>query len=171
MICDEACDLLWINTKFVKFQCGIVIWMEFSWSIVRYKIGIILRCHEMKTLFRCMMTGMFLWLCCMKVEEYILGCWMDECVWLKCVPCSVWWPLKMAQMGWKVDFDGLMGCEKFELLSMDYEFLSMVVWQSLYDYFGGICLQINHVWNFWKCKKCIFNFFCFSTDFNFDYRF
>ncbi len=44
------------------------------------KIGIILRCRKMKTLFRCMMTGVFLWLCCMIVEEYKLGCWMVECV-------------------------------------------------------------------------------------------
>ncbi len=53
------------------------------------KIRIILRCHKMKTLFGRMMTGVFLWLCCMIVEEYKLGCWMVECVSLKCVPCSV----------------------------------------------------------------------------------
>ncbi len=29
------------------------------------KIGIILRCCKMKTLFGCMMIGVFLWLCCM----------------------------------------------------------------------------------------------------------
>ncbi len=34
MICDGACDLLQINTKFVKFQCGIVIQMGFLWSMV-----------------------------------------------------------------------------------------------------------------------------------------
>ncbi len=44
------------------------------------KIGIILRCCKMKILFGCMMTGMFLWLCCMTVEEYKLGCWMVECI-------------------------------------------------------------------------------------------
>ncbi len=34
MICDEACDLLQINTKFVKFQCGIVHKWDFhgAWS-------------------------------------------------------------------------------------------------------------------------------------------
>ncbi len=41
---------------------------------------------------------------------------------------------------------------------MDCEFLLMGVWQTHYDYFGGICLQIDHVWNFWKFKKCIFDF-------------
>ncbi len=66
MICDRACDLLQKNTKFVKFRCGI-----------------------MKTLFGHMMTGVFLWLCCMIVVEYKLGCWMVECIWLECVPCSV----------------------------------------------------------------------------------
>ncbi len=44
------------------------------------KIGIILKCHKMKTLFGCMMTSVLLWLCWMIVEEYKLGCWMDECV-------------------------------------------------------------------------------------------
>ncbi len=32
----------------------------------------------MKTLFGCMMTVVFLWLCCMIVEEYMLGCgWLS----------------------------------------------------------------------------------------------
>ncbi len=44
------------------------------------KIGIILRCCKMKTLFGHMVIGMFLWLCCMLVEEYKLGCWMVECI-------------------------------------------------------------------------------------------
>ncbi len=44
------------------------------------KIGIILRCHKIKTLFGCIMTGMFLWLCCMIVEEEKLVCWMVDCV-------------------------------------------------------------------------------------------
>ncbi len=34
----------------------------------------------MKTLFGCMMTGVFLWFCWMIIEEYKLGCWMVECV-------------------------------------------------------------------------------------------
>ncbi len=123
------------------------------------KIGIILRCCKMKTLFGCMMTGVLLWLCCMIVKEYILGCWMDVCVWLKCIPCDIWWPLKMAQMVWKMDFDGLMDWEKLKFFSTDHEFHLMVVWQSHYNYLGGVCLWINHVWNFWKHKKCIFNFF------------
>ncbi len=37
------------------------------------KIGIILRCHKMKTLFRCMMTGVFLWFCCMIVGRVHVG--------------------------------------------------------------------------------------------------
>ncbi len=39
MICDEACDLLQINTKFVKFWCGIahnwdlhVAWSDENWD-------------------------------------------------------------------------------------------------------------------------------------------
>ncbi len=68
-----------------KYQvCEISMWhsdmngifMEHGWM----KIGIILRCHKMKTLFGRMMTGVFLWLCCMIVEEYKFGCWMVECV-------------------------------------------------------------------------------------------
>ncbi len=58
-----------------------------------------------------------------------------------------------------MDFDGLMGCEKLEIFLMDRKFLSMVVWQSLYNYFGGVCLWIDHVGKFLKCKNCIFNFF------------
>ncbi len=42
------------------------------------KIGVILRCHNMKTVSGHMMTGMFLWLYLMIGEEYMLGCWMDE---------------------------------------------------------------------------------------------
>ncbi len=79
------------------------------------KIGMILRCHKMKTLFGCMMTGVLRWLCWMIIEEYMLGCWMDECIWLKSIPCSMWWCLKMVQMGCKMDFDGLMGCKKLEI--------------------------------------------------------
>ncbi len=96
------------------------------------KIGIILRCYKMKTLFGCMMIGVFLWLCCMIVEEYILGCWMDECIWLKCIPCSVWWPLKMAQMGWKMAFDRLMGCEKLEFFLTDCEFLFFLLFGKVF---------------------------------------
>ena len=44
-----------------------------------------------------------------------------------------------------MDFDGLMGCEKLEFFLMDHEFLLMVVWQSIYDFFGGVHLWINHV--------------------------
>ncbi len=44
------------------------------------KIGIILRCHKMKTLFGCMMTSVLLWLCWMIVEKYMLGYWLDECI-------------------------------------------------------------------------------------------
>ncbi len=124
------------------------------------KIGIILRCRKIKTLFGCMMTGVFLWLCCMIVKEYKLGCWMVECIWLECVMCCVWWPLKMAQMGWKMDFDGMMGCEKLELYFNG-------VWTPFY------CRLAEYLWLLWwclfadwsclkkklKCKKCIFNFF------------
>ncbi len=35
----------------------------------------------------------------------------------------------------------------------------MVVWQSIYDYFGGVSLWIDCVQKFSKCKKCIFNWF------------
>ncbi len=80
------------------------------------KIGIILRFHKMKTLSGCMMTSVLLWLYWMIVEEYMLGCWMDECVWLECILCGVWWPLKMGQMGWKMDFDGRMGFAKLEII-------------------------------------------------------
>ena len=68
-----------------KYQvCEILMWhsntngifVEHGWM----KIGIILRCRKMKTLFGHMMTGVFLWLCCMIVEVYKLGYWMVECV-------------------------------------------------------------------------------------------
>ncbi len=38
------------------------------------KIDIIFRCHNVKTLSGHMMTSVLLWLCCMIVEEYMLGC-------------------------------------------------------------------------------------------------
>ncbi len=44
------------------------------------KIGIISRCHKMKTLSGHMMTGVLLWLCWMIFEECMLGFWMDECI-------------------------------------------------------------------------------------------
>ena len=40
----------------------------------------------MKTLSGHMMKGVLLWLCWMIVEKYMLGCWMDECVRLVCIP-------------------------------------------------------------------------------------
>ncbi len=135
------------------------------------KIAIILRCHKMKTLFGHTMTGVFLWLCCMIVEDYKLGCWMVECVWLECIPCSVWWPPKMAQMGWKMDFADLMGCEKLEI----------VFDGSLIPFYGSLP---KYLWLLWWClfadqlyfkkfemQKVRFQLFCFSTDFNFDCRF
>ncbi len=39
MICDETCNLLWINTKFVKFQCSIATQMGFVCSMVRWNFG------------------------------------------------------------------------------------------------------------------------------------
>ena len=68
-----------------KYQvCEILMWYNNMNGIFmehgQMKIGIILRCHKMKTMFGCMMTSVFLWSCCMIVEEYMLGCWMDECV-------------------------------------------------------------------------------------------
>ena len=131
------------------------------------KIGMILRCHKIKILSGHMMTGVLLWLCWMIVEEYMLGCWMDECIWLECIPCGAWWPLKMAQMGWKMDFAGLMGCEKLEIF-FD---------RSLIPFYGNLAL---HLWLFWwglfvdrsclkifETQKVHFQLFCFSTDFNF----
>ena len=41
------------------------------------KIGIILRCHKIKTLLGCMMTGVLLWFCWMIVEEYWGVEWMS----------------------------------------------------------------------------------------------
>ncbi len=35
--------------------------------------------------------------------------------------------------------------KSWKFFLMDCEFLLMVVWQSPYDYFGGVCLQIDHV--------------------------
>ena len=119
------------------------------------KIGIILRCHNVKTLSGCMMTGVLLWLCWMIVEEYMLGCWMDECIWLECIPCSVWWPLKIVQMVWKMDFDGVIGWEKlifFDRLQIPVDGSSAnSLWLP-----GGVCLWIDHVWNFWKCTCSFF---------------
>ncbi len=68
-----------------KYQvCEILMWHGNTIGILiqrgEMKIGMILRCHKMKTLLGCMMTGVLLWLCWMTVEEYMLGCWMDECV-------------------------------------------------------------------------------------------
>ncbi len=61
-----------------KYQvCEILMWHSDMNGIFmehgQMKIGIILRCRKMKTLFG-HMTGVFLWLCCMIVEEYMLGC-------------------------------------------------------------------------------------------------
>ncbi len=39
LICEEACDLPWMNTKFMTFRCGIVTWLGFAWSMVRWKLG------------------------------------------------------------------------------------------------------------------------------------
>ncbi len=48
------------------------------------KIGIILRCYNVKTLSGHTMTGVLLWLCWMKVEQYMLGVgWMNL---LECIP-------------------------------------------------------------------------------------
>ncbi len=70
-----------------KYQvCEIPMWhSDMNGIFVEHgqiKIGIILRCCKMKTLSGCMMTGVLLWWCWMIVEEYMLGCWMDECIWL-----------------------------------------------------------------------------------------
>ena len=66
----QVCDILmWhSNTNRIFVECG------------QMKIGIILRCHRMKTLFGHMMIGVFLWLFCMIDEECMLGYWMDECI-------------------------------------------------------------------------------------------
>ncbi len=66
-----------------KYQvCKILMWHSDTNGICvehgQVKIRIILRCHKMKTLSGCMMTGVLLWLCWMIVEEYMFGCWMDE---------------------------------------------------------------------------------------------
>ncbi len=84
---------------------------------------------------------------------------MDECIGLECMPCGAWWPLKMAQMVWKKDFDGLMA------------------WEKLTKIFNGLwipfdCSKANSLQLPWWClfadqlcstflemQKCIFNFF------------
>ncbi len=121
------------------------IFVEYSWM----KIGIILRCHKMKRLFGCVMTGVFLWLCCMIVEEYMLECCMVECVWLECIACGAWWPPKMAQMGWKWILLDWWVVNSWKFLSTDRKFLVMVVWQSIYDFFGGFV-----------CGSIVFKKFC-----------
>ncbi len=155
---------LWWSMQFApdKYQvCGTPMWhSNMNGIFVKHsqmKIWIILRCHKMKTLLAHMMIGVFLWLCCMIDEEYMLGCWMDECVWLKCIPCSVWWPLKMAQMGWKIDFDGLIGVWKVEKNFKRSWIPFDVIRQTHYNYPGGVCLQIDHVWNFQKYTCSFFN--------------
>ncbi len=104
------------------------------------------------------MTGVFLWLCCMIVEEYMLGCWMDECVWLECIPCGVWWPLKMAQMGWKMDFDGLMGWEKLE-----------IVFDALQNPFG--CSHTKSLQLTWWCLFVDQSCFIFSESQKYSFGF
>ncbi len=47
----------------------------------------------------------------------------------------------------------------------------MVVWQSIYDFFGVVCLWIYCVIKNFKMQKVCFQLFCFLTDFNFDDRF
>ncbi len=54
------------------------------------------------------MTGMLLWLCQIKVEQYMLGCWMGECISLKYVLTGMWWPPKMVQKVYNMDHGGLM---------------------------------------------------------------
>ncbi len=49
------------------------------------KIRIILRCCIVKTLLGCMMIGVLLWLCWLKVKQYRLRYQMGECVSLKCI--------------------------------------------------------------------------------------
>ncbi len=68
-----------------KYQvCEILMWHSDTNGICmehcQMKIEIILRCCKIKILSGCMMTGVFLCLCWVIVEEYMLGCWMDECV-------------------------------------------------------------------------------------------
>ncbi len=67
------------------FMCFYGIFMEHG----QMKIGIILRCHKMKTLFGRMMTGVFHWLCCMIVKECMLGFWIVKCISPECILCSV----------------------------------------------------------------------------------
>ncbi len=113
------------------------------------------------------MIGVFLWLCCMIVEEYKLGCWMVECIWLKCVPCSVWWTPKMAQMSWKMDFDGLIGCEMLEIFFN----------RSWIPFHGSLAKYLQLLWWClfvdWSClknfemQKVHFQLSCLWTNFNF----
>ncbi len=145
MICDGACDLLWINTRFVKFWCGIATWMGFSWSMVRWKLG--------------SFWGVVKW-------KHCLGAW-----WLVCFFSYVAWKLKSTSwgVGWLSAFDlrafhvvcdelqrWLKWAQKWILMDWwvvkswkffltDHEILLVVVWQSHYNYLGGICLQIDHV--------------------------
>ena len=49
--------------------------------------------------------------------------------------------------------------KSWKFFSTDHKFLFMVVWQSIYDFFGSICLQIE-----------VFKIFRIRT-FNFGYRF
>ncbi len=59
------------------------------------KIGIILRCCNVKTLSGHMITGVLLWSCCMIVDEYML-CW--------CMMTS-----EDGSKSLKMDFNRLMG--------------------------------------------------------------
>ncbi len=102
-----------------------------------------------------MMTGKLLWLYWMTVEEYMLGYWMDESIWLECVPCGAWWPLKMVQMVWKMDFDGLMHWQKLKFF-FDGSWihdpnLLWLCWMIVEEYMLG-CWMDESIWL--ECIPC-----------------
>ena len=110
------------------------------------------------------MAGVLLWLCWMIVEEYMLVCWTDECIWLKYIPCGAWWPLMMNQMVWKMDFDRLMGWEKlkfffngswFPFACCSAKSLQLPWWYLIVDQLYLIFFRIPkvHFWHFYFLIK------------------
>ncbi len=167
---DGACHLLWINTKFVKFRYGIATWMGFLWSMVRWKFGSI--------------WGVVKW-------KHCLGTWWQVCFfgllhdswrvhvwvlvgWVHLTQVHSIWCMMTSEDGsnglrngfcwtdglWKV---GIFFNRSWIPCNGSLAKYVQLLWYCLFV--DQSCLKI------FIMQKVHFQLFCFSTDFNFDYRF
>ncbi len=144
MICDEACNLIWINTKFVKFRCGIATEMGFACGMVRWKLGsfwgVVMWKHCQGTWWQVCYFGYVGW----QLKSICWGVgWVSafDSSALHVVCDDLWrwfkWSKKWILIDWWIE-------KSWKFLLTDHKFLLMVVWQT-HDYLGCVFVDQSYL--------------------------